>query len=44
MFLMNFDSVEAFQAAFAPHADAIFADVPKYTDIQPVIQISDVKI
>jgi uncharacterized protein (TIGR02118 family) len=39
-----FDSVEAFQTAFGPHADAIMADIPNYTDIQPTLQISDVKI
>lgn len=39
-----FDSVEAFQTAFAPHADAILGDIPNYTDIDPVIQISDVKL
>ena len=38
-----FDSVEAFQKAFGPHADAIMGDIPNYTDIQPIIQISDVK-
>jgi uncharacterized protein (TIGR02118 family) len=41
---LYFDSVEAFQAAFAPHAQAIMADIPNYTDIQPTIQVSDVKI
>jgi uncharacterized protein (TIGR02118 family) len=39
-----FDSVEAFQAAFGPNAQAISADIPNYTDIRPVIQISEVKI
>ena len=39
-----FDSVETFQTAFGPHADAIMADIPNYTDIQPTLQISDVKI
>jgi uncharacterized protein (TIGR02118 family) len=39
-----FDSVESFQAAFAPHAAAIMADIPNYTAIQPIIQISDVKM
>lgn len=39
-----FDSVEAFQSAFAPHADAIMADVPNYTNVQPTIQISEVKL
>jgi uncharacterized protein (TIGR02118 family) len=41
---LYFDSVEAFQTAFGPHAEAIMADIPNYTDIQPTIQISDVKI
>jgi uncharacterized protein (TIGR02118 family) len=39
-----FDSVEAFQAAFAAHAATIMADIPNYTTIQPIIQISDVKM
>src|SRR5262249_47963848 len=39
-----FDSVEAFQGAFAPHAQAIMADIPNYTDATPVIQISEVKM
>ncbi len=39
-----FDSVEAFQAAFGPHADAIIGDMPNYTDVQPTIQVSEVKI
>jgi uncharacterized protein (TIGR02118 family) len=41
---LYFDSVEAFQAAFTPHAAAIMADIPNYTNIQPVIQISEVKM
>jgi uncharacterized protein (TIGR02118 family) len=39
-----FDSVEAFQDAFGPHAEAIMGDIPNYTDVQPTIQISEVKI
>jgi uncharacterized protein (TIGR02118 family) len=39
-----FDSVEAFQGAFGPHAEAIMGDIPNYTDVQPTIQISEVKI
>jgi uncharacterized protein (TIGR02118 family) len=41
---LYFDSVEAFQTAFSPHAQTIAGDVPNYTDIQPTIQISEVKI
>jgi uncharacterized protein (TIGR02118 family) len=38
------DSAEAFQAAFAPHTEAIMGDIPNYTDSEPTIQISEVKI
>jgi uncharacterized protein (TIGR02118 family) len=37
-----FDSIEAFQASFAPHGRTFAADVPNYTDIAPVMQISEV--
>ncbi|HKW25841.1 MAG TPA: EthD family reductase [Terriglobales bacterium] len=39
-----FDSVEAFQASFGPHVQEIMADIPKYTNVEPVIQISEVKL
>lgn len=39
-----FDSVESFQAAFGPHAQAIFADIPNYTDVKPIVQISEVVV
>jgi uncharacterized protein (TIGR02118 family) len=41
---LTFDSVAAFEAAFAPHANEIMADIPRYTSIEPIIQISEVKI
>jgi uncharacterized protein (TIGR02118 family) len=41
---LYFESVAAFQAAFMPHAAQIVGDVPNYTDSQPTIQISSVKI
>ena len=41
---LYFDSIEAFQKAFGPHAESIMSDIPNYTDIQPTIQISEVKI
>ena len=41
---LRFDSVDAFQAAFGPHAAEIQADIPKYTNITPVIQLSEVKL
>jgi uncharacterized protein (TIGR02118 family) len=39
---MCFDSIEAFQTAFGPHAGSIAADMPNYTDVQPTVQISEV--
>lgn len=39
-----FDSLNAFQTAFEPHAQAIMGDIPNYTDLQPIIQISEVKL
>ena len=38
------DSVETFEAGFGPHAEEILADIPNYTDLSPVIQISDVDV
>lgn len=40
---LQFDSVDAFQQAFGPHAATIVADIPNYTNIQPTIQISELK-
>jgi uncharacterized protein (TIGR02118 family) len=37
-----FDSTEDFIAAFMPHAAVLQGDMPNYTDIAPVIQISKV--
>ena len=36
------ESVEALQGALGPHAKEIMADVPNYTDAQPVVWISEV--
>jgi uncharacterized protein (TIGR02118 family) len=41
---LYFDSVEAFQTAFGSHGQAIMGDIPNFTDLQPTIQISEVKI
>ncbi len=40
---MLFDSGEAFQAAFGPHAKEIVGDIPNFIDIQPAMQVSEVK-
>lgn len=37
-----YDSVDAFMAAFMPHASVLQGDMPNYTNIQPVIQFSEV--
>lgn len=39
-----FDNVETFQTTFGPHANKIMGDIPNYTNINPQIQISEVKI
>jgi len=41
---LTFESIDAFQKAFGPHADAIMGDVPNYTNAQPTVQISEVKM
>ena len=41
---LYFDSADAFQTSFGPHADEILGDIPKFTNTQPTIQISDVKL
>jgi uncharacterized protein (TIGR02118 family) len=39
-----FDSVQLFQASFAPHAQEIMQDIPKYTNSEPLLQIGEVKL
>ena len=41
---LYFESVADFEAAFAPHATTIMADIPNYTNARPIIQISEVKM
>ena len=38
---MLFDSLDAFRAAFGPHAARLSGDAPNYTDIAPQMQISE---
>jgi uncharacterized protein (TIGR02118 family) len=38
------ESADAFRSAFSPHAKEIMADIPNYTDIAPIIQISEIKV
>lgn len=39
---LYFDTIAAFQNGMAVNGSKIRADIPNYTDIQPVIQISEV--
>lgn len=36
---MQFASLEAFNAAMSACGSELFADIPNYTDVQPVLQI-----
>jgi uncharacterized protein (TIGR02118 family) len=38
------ESVSAFESAFAPHAREMMDDIANYTDLKPVIQISEVVV
>ncbi len=38
----TFDSAGVFASAFAPHSAELQEDAPNYTNIQPVVQISEV--
>ncbi|MDC8003924.1 EthD family reductase [Aureisphaera galaxeae] len=39
---MYFDTLSEYENAFGPHAEQILGDIPNYTNIQPVVQISEV--
>ena len=38
------ESPAALESAFAPHVPKFLADIPNYTAIEPVIQISEIKL
>ena len=38
---LTFNTIDDFQQAFGANAEAIMADIPNYTNIEPVIQISE---
>ena len=42
MAVVAFESSEDFQAAVAAHGEEIFGDLPNFTNITPVIQISEI--
>ena len=39
---LYFDKLSAYQNSFGPNAEKIINDIPNYTNIQPVVQISEV--
>ncbi len=39
---LYFDQLSAYQNSFGPNAKEIVGDIPNYTNIQPVLQISEV--
>ena len=41
---MYFESMESFEKAFGPNAEAIMADAPNYTNSEPTVLISEVLI
>ena len=41
---MYFESIETYQNSLGPHAERIMGDIPNFTNIEPVIQISKVVI
>lgn len=40
---LYFDRVDDFKSSYGPHAVEIQSDIPNYTDIQPTLQVSQVK-
>jgi uncharacterized protein (TIGR02118 family) len=42
IFSMTFKTMEEFQKAFETSAQELMADIPNYTDAQPLIQISEI--
>lgn len=40
----DFDSVEDFQTSFGKHAEKTVADVTNYTNSEPVLQISELRL
>lgn len=41
---LYFESIESFQNSFGPNTEEIMADVPNYTNIEPLVQISEVMV
>jgi uncharacterized protein (TIGR02118 family) len=39
-----FESVAAYQSSFGAHAEEILSDIPNYSNVQPTIQISEIRM
>lgn len=39
--ILGFESLASFQVAVATNGDAVMGDIPNFTDVSPIIQISD---
>lgn len=39
---LYFEKVSAFKNSFGPNAEKIRSDIPNYTNIQPIVQVSEV--
>ena len=38
------DSVRAFEVAFAPHARTVMTDLKNYTNLSPIVQVSEIVV
>lgn len=41
---LYFETMESFQNSFGPNANEIMGDLPNFTNIEPVVQVSEVMI
>jgi uncharacterized protein (TIGR02118 family) len=42
--VLRFASMDAFHAAFTPHAPTVMADIVNFSNVEPSIQFSDVRL
>jgi uncharacterized protein (TIGR02118 family) len=42
--VLSFESIESMQQAMTAHGTEIRADVPNYTNVVPIVQVSEVKL
>lgn len=42
--VLSFESMETFQKVFPPNAPAITSDIVNFTNVEPTIQFSDVRL